>query len=164
MADKMMNCPACVKEISVNAKVCPHCGEPIKPKSKVSGLVWLALGAVIIAAIAVPKNGSETTAAPKSSIIVKKATVYACDNLKNPSTTKDSTPCFKKSDPQYMTIGLYAKPGRGVAVRVKDDGNGVKVTTLKKEFEKFSKVDWYYVKTQNKKEGWITENNIIFSK
>ena len=29
-----MSCPACEKEVSRNAKVCPHCGEPRPAESK----------------------------------------------------------------------------------------------------------------------------------
>ncbi len=40
---KLMNCPDCDKEISKNAKSCPHCGTEIKSKKKTHWFTWLVL-------------------------------------------------------------------------------------------------------------------------
>jgi len=44
---KLMKCKSCDNEISKNAKVCPHCGEPVPQKT--SALTWLVLIFFIIA-------------------------------------------------------------------------------------------------------------------
>ena len=43
---RLMNCPACKKEVSAIAGSCPHCGNPIKEK-KASGYLT-TLGAMFI--------------------------------------------------------------------------------------------------------------------
>lgn len=45
----LIKCPGCHNDVSKNAHICPHCGEPIKPKgegrcrSKAVGFVGIAL-------------------------------------------------------------------------------------------------------------------------
>ena len=39
----LVECKACGKQISENAKECPHCGEPVAQKKKTSLLTWFVL-------------------------------------------------------------------------------------------------------------------------
>ena len=56
----LISCKACGKEISRNAKACPHCGEP--PPKRTSLVVWLVLGLLCYAAV----QCSNTTSRPTS--------------------------------------------------------------------------------------------------
>ena len=40
----LINCPECLKEVSDNAKMCPHCGFPLKKKGKGFAIASLVLG------------------------------------------------------------------------------------------------------------------------
>ena len=45
----LISCKACGKEISRNAKACPHCGEP--PPKRTSLVAWLVLGLMVYAGV-----------------------------------------------------------------------------------------------------------------
>lgn len=61
----MIKCKGCEKEISSNAKVCPHCGEPA-PK-KTSLVTWLFLILLIVFGIGMVSDNSNSSvvATPK---------------------------------------------------------------------------------------------------
>lgn len=60
----MIKCKGCSKEISSNAKVCPHCGEPAPKKTSLA--VWLVVGVLVIMGINGSIGGlSETAPSPK---------------------------------------------------------------------------------------------------
>ncbi len=42
----LINCPECLKEVSDNAKACPHCGFPLKKKGKGFAIASLVLGII----------------------------------------------------------------------------------------------------------------------
>lgn len=44
----LIECPTCTKEISPNAKSCPHCGETIKKEQSATGaFAAIAIGLII---------------------------------------------------------------------------------------------------------------------
>ncbi len=57
--NNLINCPMCHKEVSPNAKSCPHCGEPLRDvrvtytvKEEKKGLgFWGVVLAIIVAVI-----------------------------------------------------------------------------------------------------------------
>lgn len=87
------------------------------------------------------------------------ATAYACKDLK----TVGRTYCFDKSNPNYMTIGIYAEPNDYRANRrVKDEGVGIPMVVLDKKENVYKEV-FCKIKTKDKEyEGWINENLIRY--
>jgi hypothetical protein len=45
---KLINCPACSKQISPDAESCPHCGNPIKPKQSFGYVLGVLVILVIL--------------------------------------------------------------------------------------------------------------------
>ncbi len=86
----------------------------------------------------------------------KAGIIYSCDNVKYVS----GNPCFPKTDPKYMTIGLFSEPGKGNKIRIKDAGKGVAVVAKNVQTQFGER--WVLIETSDgKTAGWI---NMAFFK
>lgn len=87
------------------------------------------------------------------------AILHACKDLK----TVGRTYCFDKSNPTYMTIGLYEEPNDYKAyLRIQDDGGGIPIVVLDKKKNVYNEL-FCKVKTKDKLlEGWVSENLVKY--
>lgn len=58
----MVKCKACGAEISKNAKVCPHCGEPAPKRTSLAA--WLLLGIIVLIGIGASNSTDASSSAP----------------------------------------------------------------------------------------------------
>lgn len=64
----IVNCKSCGKEISKNAKVCPHCGEPAPKKTSLT--TWLVLILLIAIGVGMPNNSLSSVAPTPNKIVI----------------------------------------------------------------------------------------------
>ena len=88
------------------------------------------------------------------------ATAYACKDFK----TVGRTYCFDKSNPNYMTIGLFEKENDyNSFLRIKDEGEGIPLIVLEKKENIFKEVFCKIRTKQKGHEGWIKENLLKYN-
>ena len=44
----LLNCPACSKQVSSDARGCPHCGRPMNRRSGVGWFILLVIAAILV--------------------------------------------------------------------------------------------------------------------
>jgi len=87
------------------------------------------------------------------------ANLYACKDL----TTVGRIYCFDDTNPNYMSVGIYAEPNDYKAqIRIKDEGAGIPIVVLNKKKNVYNEI---YCKVETKDKhlvGWVNENLIVY--
>ncbi len=113
-ADLLINCPACGKEISIEAKKCPHCGHPQRKKKKKTPIiigifVIIFLGVLIYLGLSYKNNILE--------LIVKSGSMEPAINAGE--TIKYNKKAYKSKTPKRGDIIAFNEPFENNSISVK---------------------------------------------
>lgn len=80
MSQKLTKCKSCEKEISVDAKTCPHCGAPNKKKMGCISIIGIVFGIMFLGLIIIAQfgeNGNDETDSSNYTNSNKSQTIFA---------------------------------------------------------------------------------------
>jgi len=116
MAEKMIVCKACGKEIAKSAKTCPHCGKKNKKPFLLRLGILVGVVAAILAVLTIVEN--PPVMLPKAPSVSREEYIASCetyayaDMARNPDTYKGKPSVFTGKVIQVM------EKGKNVAYRV----------------------------------------------